>query len=257
MGTDKKTIKSYDSYGKRWAQKARGGESAAHEYLEKPAMHSKLPDLKSRDILCLGCGTGEECNLFKLRGARRVLGIDISKGLIDVARESYTGVEFEVMDMEDLKLPDDSFDFIYSSLAIHYLKDWTAVLDNVYRVLRPGGVFLFSTHHPVKWGAEVVKGKTRNSFMLGYEFNKVTGEAEVYGDYLNARKIKETWFKDLDVVYYHRPMEDIMRDIRRSGFEIADFLEPRPVPEVRQVKQRMWDIHTKIPLFMIFELKKK
>ena len=65
----------------------RSGKNIAHKFLEKPAMYKKLPDLKDKSILCIGCGTGEECEHLKSLGAKRVVGIDISKGLIDFAKK--------------------------------------------------------------------------------------------------------------------------------------------------------------------------
>ena len=94
MPTDKETVKSYDDYAKKWADKLRSGQNFAHKYLEKPAMYSKLPDLKGKSAICIGCGTGEECEHLKSLGADKVVGIDISQGLIDVAKQSFPQIEF-------------------------------------------------------------------------------------------------------------------------------------------------------------------
>jgi hypothetical protein len=51
MATDKNTIDSYNQYTEKWAKKLRSGKNTAHEYLEKPAMYNKLPDLKNKFIL--------------------------------------------------------------------------------------------------------------------------------------------------------------------------------------------------------------
>jgi hypothetical protein len=51
-------------------------------------------------------------------------------------------------------------------------------------------------------------------------------------------------------------MEDIIRDILVTGFTVVDFLEPKAVPETKNEDKIFWEIHQKIPLFMIFELKK-
>jgi len=46
-------------------------------------------------------------------------------------------------------------------------------------------------------------------------------------------------------------------DIIKSGFFISDFIEPKPVKAAIKVRPNFYEIHSKIPLFMIFELKKK
>lgn len=255
MPTDKKTVQSYDANALQWALRIRSNKNTAHTYLEKPAMYKKLQNLKGTTVLCIGCGTGEECDYLASQGAK-VIGIDISKGLIAYAKQSYPQLEFRVMDMERLSFAATSFDLVYSSLTMHYVKDWTKTLRNIHRVLKPNGTFLFSTHHPVKWGAEKYRTKTKNRFIMGYEKIK-TKKGTVFGDYLNARKINDVWFKDFKVSYYHRPLSDILRDIAKSGFLISDFLEPRPIRAAAKRDPRFYKIHTKIPLFMIFELTKK
>ncbi|MEK7615629.1 MAG: methyltransferase domain-containing protein [Patescibacteria group bacterium] len=254
MPTDPKTIKAYDDYAARWANRLDEKENLAHEYLEKPAMYAKLPDLKGKDVLCLGCGAGQECLQLAGRGAR-VIGTDISSGLIDLAKQKYPHLDFRVMDMEKLDFPDDAFDYVYSSLVMHYVKNWGKTLHEVYRVLKNNGTFLFSTHHPVRWGMESIKDEDKHVNQLSYIKHK-SGKAEIHGDYLNTRKVNDLWFGDFQVTYYHKPLSEIMKEIREAGFEIVDFLEPKATEGAKKLKPSFYEIHQKIPMFMIFELKK-
>lgn len=257
MSTDEKTTESYDNYAEKWATHMRSGKNIAHEYLEKPAMYGKLPDLTGLDVLCIGCGTGEECQHLKSLGARRVVGVDISEGLIEYAKKSYPELEFKVMDMEHLDFTAESFDFVYSSLVMHYIDSWESVLSAIFKVLKKEGKFLFSTHHPAKWGAEKTRiGKERTA-LLGYKKFKDLGTCEVCGDYLNTRKIDDIWFGDFKVSFIHRSMQEILRDILKSNLELVDYLEPKAIEKCKDVDWAFWEIHQKIPLFMIFELIKK
>ncbi|MBI2103720.1 class I SAM-dependent methyltransferase [Candidatus Woesebacteria bacterium] len=256
MSTDPKSIHSYNQYAEKWLERIQGEEDVVHEYLDRPAMKKKLPKLKGKSVLCVGCGTGEECAYLKSLGVKEVVGIDISEGQIKFAQKHFPNIRFYVMDMENISFPDNSFDFVYSSLTLHYVKDWTKTLKQIYRLLRKGGTFLFSTHHPVKWGAETKRGKTAKSILLGYVEYKDGRKCEIFGDYLNVRKIKDIWFDEFEVVYYHKPFSSIMKDILNSGFRIVDFIEPKPLKEVRRKNLSFWQIRQKIPLFMIFELRK-
>ncbi len=139
MATDKKTIESYNKYAKNWAKDLRAGKNKSHEFLEKPAMYKKLPNLSNKIVLCIGCGTGEECEYLLSSGAKKVIGVDLSPGLIEYAKKSYPDIEFHVMDMEKLKFKDSSFDYIYSSLTMHYVEDWKKPLKEAHRVLKNGG----------------------------------------------------------------------------------------------------------------------
>src|SRR3989344_1668750 len=206
MATDKTTIESYNKYTIKSAEKMRSGKNIKHTFLEKPAMYKKLPDLKGKTVLCIGCGTGEECEHIKSLGAKRVVGIDISKERINF--------------------------------------------------LKKDGMFLFSTHHPIKWGAEINKLKDKNTFLLGYKKYK-SGESKVFGDYLTTRKINDVLSSEgFKVSYYHRPISELISDIIKSGFIISDFIEPKPLKSVLKVRPEFYKIYSKIPLYMIFELKK-
>ena len=124
MPTNKTTIKSYDGYAQKWAERMLAGKRPAHDFLEKPAMYSLLPNLKNKNVLCLGCGTGEECASLMSKGAKSVTGVDISKGMIDVAKKNFPELDFRVGDVENLKFKKESFDLVYSSLMMHYINDW-------------------------------------------------------------------------------------------------------------------------------------
>jgi len=66
----------YDSFAEKRAQEFASGKNLVHAYIEKPAMYALLPNLEDKTVLCIGCGTGEECVEFKSRGAQ-VNGVDI------------------------------------------------------------------------------------------------------------------------------------------------------------------------------------
>ena len=252
MPTDKKSIREYNNNYKEWLEK----KGLGHSHLEKPAMYSALDSVHGKTILCLGCGAGEECAHLMSIGAKNVVGVDISKSLIDTAKANFPDIEFQVMDMEKLKFAQSSFDLVYSSLVLHYVKDWTKVLNQVKNVLTKGGIFLFSTHNPIYWSAFKNDGKNEKLQILGYKKDKKTKEVEIYGDYLNVRKINDIWFDNFKVTYYHKPFSSIMKDILKSGFKILDCIEPRPLDSAKKIDLEFWKRASKLPLFVIFKLQK-
>lgn len=254
--TDEDTIRSYNQFSEEWAETIRSGKNLAHEYLEKPAMLKKLPNLSNKSVLCIGCGSGEECEYFFKQGVKRVVGIDISSNLIKNAKKSYPEIEFQVMDMEELEFSDNSFDYVYSSLALHYVKDWTKPLSEIHRVLKKDGIFLFSVHNPIKSGAERVNIEDSKALLIGYSQNKEKQKHKIYGNYLNTRKINEIWFDKFEIKYYHKPISSIINDIIKTKFEILDCIEPKTIDAAKKDEKVFWEVYQKIPLFIIFELKK-
>jgi SAM-dependent methyltransferase len=259
VSTDKKTIDAYNKHAESWKQNIRGGNSVSifHTYLEKPAMYSKLPNLQNKTVLCVGCGTGEEVKYLNSLGVKKIIGIDISEKLIELAQESYPDLEFHVMDVEALDFLSDHFDFVYSSLTMHYLESWTKALQSVNKVLKKNGIFLFSITHPFFSATHKTEDKKMKSRIFGFKDTKNSEICEIYGDYLSSRKLEIFIGRDLVVTNHHRPLSVIIKEIVNSGFEILDFIEPKAKDESKELNKNFWEIHQKIPEFMIFELSKK
>ena len=103
---------------------------------------------KPASILDLGSGTGQQAiELAKSYPEALVTGMDISQGMADYARlirSDATNSHWMVGDIEHLPFRSQSFDIVYSSLAIQWC-DLRHVLHEVKRVLKPGGRFVFSS----------------------------------------------------------------------------------------------------------------
>ncbi|ADG75248.1 Methyltransferase type 11 [Cellulomonas flavigena DSM 20109] len=103
-----------------------------------------------KEVLDLGCGTGYGSRLLRERGARRVVGVDVSGEAVEraTADEALAGLEFRQIlptDREPLPFPDDSFDLVCSIQVIEHVTDVDGYLREVRRVLRPGGAFVCVT----------------------------------------------------------------------------------------------------------------
>jgi len=99
----------------------------------------------SEAILDVGCGDGHYDSLVARTGAR-VLGIDIHTRMLPFAQKYYSDerTEFVFMNAEEMDLPPQSFDKVMSLCVVeHFGRDET-VLQNLSRVLKPGGRFVFS-----------------------------------------------------------------------------------------------------------------
>ena len=256
MSTDQKTVNWYDENSQNYAAQVRDkNESIYHSYYEKPAMYKLLPDIQNKDVLSVGCGSGEDSSYLKNQGARRSVGIDLSKGLIEIAKESHKECEFEVMDMEKITFDNSSFDFVYSSLAIHYVENWGNVFKEIFRILKPNSYFLFSCHHPVRFAMDSSGNETYSILKLEISKNRETKEVVVTGDYLAKRKIIDAWGKDT-VNMWTMPISEISKYIHEAGFLIEQIVEPRPMEEMREIKLGSYNRLSKVPEFIIFKLLK-
>jgi ubiquinone/menaquinone biosynthesis C-methylase UbiE len=102
-------------------------------------------------ILDVGCGTG--INLLEaarvLGPCRKLVGVDLSPGMLDVARKkaaaSGIAATFTVGDAEALEQPDATFDLVLCNSVYHWFPDRGRAIQEMARVLRPGGQLLLAT----------------------------------------------------------------------------------------------------------------
>jgi len=115
----------------------------------------RLGNIAGKHVLELGSGAGEGGVFFALRGAS-VTATDLSPRMLEVvarvAAHHGVGIERRVCSAEDLSIfADASFDVVYAASLLHHV-DIVRCLDEVWRVLRPGGIAAFCdplAHNPV------------------------------------------------------------------------------------------------------------
>lgn len=200
----------------------RDNECNANELIEQPAMRKMLPDLHGKSVLDLGCGYGHNCFDFINNGADRVTGVDISEKMLSVAmsESAHERIEYLNMSMTDISTLNRKFDFIYSSLAFHYVKDFDEFVKDMYSILNNGGRLLFSQEHPIITATLDGNGhfnKDENGNRVSYTFSNYNEEGE--------RKIH--WYVD-GVVKYHRTFSGVINALAKAGFVIEDVCEPVP-----------------------------
>src|SRR6516162_2150179 len=107
---------------------------------EWPALRSLLPNLSGLKVLDLGCGFGWFCRWARQQGAAYVLGIDVSEKMLARARGEADdpAITYRNADMEKLDLPANSFNLVYSSLALHYVGNLNGLMLQVDRSLLRG-----------------------------------------------------------------------------------------------------------------------
>ncbi|HJO04112.1 MAG TPA: methyltransferase domain-containing protein [Acidobacteriota bacterium] len=118
---------------------------------EEVALLLDAVNLTNAEVLDVGCGTGGvDVELVRGHGAASVLGIDVNPRLIDRAltRAEHEGLgrqlDFRTVDPGPLPFDDASFDVVFSRDAILHIPDKATFLDDVFRVLRAGGIFVGS-----------------------------------------------------------------------------------------------------------------
>ena len=103
--------------------------------------------LDGRHVLDVGCGRGGTvATLLRYYSPRAVVGVDLSPAAISFCRRSQHDrrARFEVGDAQRLTFPDASFNVVTNLESSHCYADVGAFYAEVRRVLRPGGIFLYT-----------------------------------------------------------------------------------------------------------------
>jgi SAM-dependent methyltransferase len=187
-------------------------DNAWNAYYERPASLGLLPaDLQGKTILDAGCGPGITTAYFIDKGAL-VTGIDYSEEMLSIAcarTEGKATLLRHDLNQELRMFEDSSFDIIYCSLVIHYIDDLNILFKEFSRVLRPGGILVFSTDHPE---APHIKN------------NPVAG-----------REIKSFFWNGygINMPVYMRPWPHITESLEKNRFIIDKTITPVPTEECR------------------------
>ena len=107
-----------------------------------------------KSVLDVGCGVGNDLSRFA-RGGALVTGIDLAPHSIELARANFAqrglNGHFQVMNGEALDFPDNSFDLVYCHTVLHFTPNPQRMIDEIYRVTKPGGAAILMTVNRKSW----------------------------------------------------------------------------------------------------------
>ena len=224
-------------------------DDSFNEHLEQPAMKRLTPDVQGKTVLDLGCGFGFNCREFVESGAKSVVGIDLSEKMIAQANETnkLDNITYHTMSMMDIDTLNEKFDFVYSSLAFHYIENFEKLISKTYSVLNDDGILLFSQEHPI---VTAVKNDGDNYI------KKLNGSIKGFllNNYADMSIRKEKWFVD-GVEKYHRTVSYIITTLIKCGFMIEAVDEPLPSEEALEKRKGLEKEFIK-PTFLIVKARK-
>lgn len=196
---------------------------SANDVVETPVLFSMLPGVEGKRVLDLGCGFGASCKMVADMGASEVIGIDSSQKMLAIAKRenSHERITYLNSDLEHLECMVSQlgeFDVVMSSLAMHYIEDFSELVHCVYRLLVPGGAFVFSQEHPIFTAPRQTA-------------NWITEEGNTTGfvlkDYPDSGYRRVFWIVN-GFEKFHRTFSDIVNALIRAGFILNEVGEPIP-----------------------------
>ena len=240
-----KNYKAYDDddFFEQYMAK-RNRPDSPNNILEKPILDQLIRDVAGKDILDLGCGDGKFGLELLSRKSRSYHGIEGSKNMFALAVENLknTNAGIECLDIEKYNCPKEKYDLIVSRLVFHYVQDLKGLFVKLHAGLREKGELVFSVEHPIITSCyEAYHGKGRR-------------ENWIVDNYFDSGERVNHWIGK-NVVKYHRTIEEYFQMFQNTGFEVLTLRESKPDIQYFETQEE-YERRMKIPLFMLFKLKK-
>jgi ubiquinone/menaquinone biosynthesis C-methylase UbiE len=200
----------YDSFAENYSTE--NETSLFNAYYERPAMIDLAGDVNGRRVLDAGCGSGPLSAALRAKGAI-VTGFDSSPAMVKLARRRLgEDAELHVADLsQPLPFADGAFDDVVASLVLHYLRDWTAPLAELRRVLKPGGRLILSVNHPIVY----------KLFDPSADYFAITQYSDEF-TFNGQSAVLTNW---------HRPLHAMTDAFTGAGFRISVISEPPFSPD--------------------------
>jgi len=232
------------------------------EILVWPATERLLAVRPGEQILDVACGNGLTSRRLTRSGAK-VVAFDFSNEMITLARErtETNNINYLVMDANDRQaieaLGVGNFDAALCNMALMDIAEIDSLMTAIAVALRPGGRFIFSILHPCFNNPRVV----------------LTGELEDRGGtFVRTCSVKVSRYmmpytqagiairgQPAPHLYFHRPLEEILRSAFEAGFVVDGFEERAfPADNLESGREICWDgRYSEIPPAIVIRLRKQ
>lgn len=197
-------------------------------YIEAHGLMDLLGDPAGRSVLDVACGEGFYSRRIRQRGAAPVIGIDLSNGMIDLARRQeerhQLGIEYVVADARHYA-PSEPVDLVVAAYLLNYARtrdELQAMCDGIARCLKPGGRFVTVNSSPFL------------NFSTAPSFQKYGFETSVVGEWREGAPITWTFYLGdsvFEIENYYLDAAIHEQALHQAGFQQVRWHAPRLSPE--------------------------
>ena len=197
--------------------RSRYGLSAAGEWHQLKPL---FPPLQGKSVLDLGCGYGWHCKFAAGQGAAQILGLDLSRKMIEEAKKRNTDplIQYRICGIEEYEYPENTWDCVVSNLALHYIEHLDSVFQNVHKTLKRDGIFLFNIEHPC------FTAGVNQDWIYSNEGKPLYWPIDNY--FIPGERI--TRFLGCDVTKQHHTLTQILMGLLNHGFGLQAIVEAQP-----------------------------
>jgi ubiquinone/menaquinone biosynthesis C-methylase UbiE len=209
-------------------QYQRSKQQPWRSYIEAFTLMNRIGDLSGKAVIDLACGEGFYSRLLRQQGAAKVVGVDLSERMIELARaqeaEHGLGIEYIVGDARQLALTSD-YDLAVAAYLLNYARnrdELRAMCDGIARSLKPGGRFVTINSSPAL------------DYPSAPSYRKYGFETSVVGAFREGAPITWTFFLDdgaFEIENYFLDVPAHEEAFRAAGFREVHWHGPQLSPE--------------------------
>ena len=195
--------KAYNS----WANQYDTNDNKTRD-LDTLATVEVLSNYGFKNVLELGCGTGKN-TAWLLNKAERILGLDFSSEMLNIAKEKITDgkVEFQKADLnQEWKVENQFADLVTSSLTLEHIHDLNHIFGQAFNKLKANGLFFICELHPFK---QYVGSKAKYESENGIE--ELTVFTHHISDYIENAERNNFELLEIKEWFDEKPKKDIPR----------------------------------------------
>ncbi len=247
------SVDVWDKIAPTWVEDRLNQPDLNHRYIIIPEVLKLLGVNSGEKVLDFACGEGNIARVLAKQGVL-VTGIDPSKMIdyaIELEKEDNFGIEYLKSDSLDSFL-DNTFDKAVCNMAFMDIPLIKPIMSEIHRVLKPGGIFVFSITHPC-FNIPVL-----NPVKFPWDSERNEDRVYMVDNYYNSQpSIYEYNGKKLQ--YFHRTISQYTKYCVNAGFSIEAIEEPT-LSDERLIKNNPRDLYlefSRIAKFMVFSVRKK
>lgn len=200
------------------------GTTALPEYGVKFVTEDDLHlfgDISGKKLLEICCGSGHSLKYHADRNAGELWGVDLSQKQLDnakayLAENGYTAKLLCSPMEQELDVPKNYFDYVYSIYGIGWTTDLQGTFEKIASYLKKDGIFIFSWHHPlhycVAWSCEERKNVLEDGKLV-----------------FNRSYFDESYFTmpvhDREIILCNRKVSTYVNALAKAGFVIEQMIE--------------------------------
>lgn len=197
-------LEGYNLWAATYSQESNPIKNLSNNLVEK-----FLPDVQDKVVLDAGCGTGWFCSLAAKQNASKVIGIDISPAMIEIAKVQNASTEFRCGNLIDTVIDESYFDIIICALVLGHLECLTPSLKKLIKALKPGGTLIITDFHPF---LTLLQSKRTFQDSASRRSFEVKHHLHLFSEYVNCfhengisiEALEEPRFRDTPVVFGFR-----------------------------------------------------